>query len=241
MTLNYTDKLNDKNYNEDNIYLFTQFYISSNKQRQNEIITCLKKNIELNVFSKIYLISERTYTQEELELNDEEIKSIQQIVFEKNNRMTYLHPMCTVKSLKLNGYIVIANSDIFFDNTIINLRKTSLSQIKSFYALLRFEYKHESDLNKCKLLGPRGDSQDTWILHSKYLPNDLQIAKCNFALGKPGCDNSIAYLFHTFGFKVFNEPYLVKTYHYHTSSFRTYTVRDRINPPYLFLNPVIRK
>jgi hypothetical protein len=125
--------------------------------------------------------------------------------------------------------------------TILNIRKTSISQCKSLYALLRFEYKNENDLNTCKLLGPRGDSQDTWIFHSKYLPTDTQIIRCNFVLGKPGCDNAIAYLFNNFGFKIFNEPYFVKIYHYHLSSFRTYSAHDKIDPPYLLLNPVIRK
>jgi hypothetical protein len=233
------DTLNITDFNQDNIYLFTQFYISPNKDRYNEIKTCLKKNIELGVFTKIYLINERSYTQEEMGLNDEEIKNVQQIIFDKGVRMKYMHPLGIVKAKKINGYIVISNSDIFFDNTISNIRKTSISQIKSLYALLRFEYKNENKLGDCKLFGPRNDSQDTWIFHSKYLPTDNQIIRCNFTLGKAGCDNAIAYLFNEFGFKIFNEPKLIKTYHYHLSSIRTYTQLDRIHPPYLLINPNI--
>ena len=61
--------------------------------------------------------------------------------------MTYMHCFGLVKALKLNGYIIIANSDIFFDNTLLNLEKTSLSKTKSVYALLRFEFKNEKNLN----------------------------------------------------------------------------------------------
>lgn len=243
------DNLNTINFNQDNIYLFTQFYISPNKERYHEIKTCLKKNIKLGVFSKIYLINERTYTKEELDLNDEEIKCIQQIIFSKGERMKYIHPLALVKSQNIYGYIVIANSDIFYDESILNIRKSSISQVKSLYALLRFEYKlenknkneNENKLEECKLFGPRNDSQDTWIFHSKYLPMDNQIIRCNIILGKAGCDNAISYLFNQFGFKIFNEPYLVKTYHYHLSAIRTYSGLDKVSPPYLLIEPIIRK
>jgi hypothetical protein len=243
MTLKNMDTLNTTDFNQDDIYLFTQFYISPNEKRYHEIKTCLKKNIKLGIFSKIYLINERTYTQEELDLNDEEIKNIQQIVFDKGLRMKYMHPLGLIKAKQINGYIVIANSDIFFDKSILCIRKSSISQIKSLYALLRFEYEPENEnkLEDCKLFGPRKDSQDTWIFHSKYLPDDNQIIRCNIILGKAGCDNAISYLFNQFGFKIFNEPYLVKTYHYHLSAIRTYSGLDKVSPPYLLLEPIIRK
>jgi hypothetical protein len=243
MTLKNMDTLNTNDFNQDNIYLFTQFYISPNKERYNEIKTCLKKNINLGVFSKIYLINERTYTKEELDLNDDEIKNIQQIVFDKGVRMKYMHPLGLIKAKQIYGYIVIANGDIFYDKSILNIRKSSISQIRSLYALLRFEYKleNENKLDDCKLFGPRKDSQDTWIFHSKYLPNNNQIIRCNITLGKAGCDNAISYLFDQFGFKIFNEPYLVKTYHYHLSEIRTYSGLDKVSSPYLLLEPIIRK
>ncbi len=74
------------------------------------------------------------------------------------------------------------------------------------------------------------------------MPNNEQIKKCNFELGKLGCDNHITFLFSLFGYKIYNEPYVIKTYHYHTSQFRTYlnNPMDKINPPYLFVKPIIR-
>jgi len=230
------DIINEKN----NIYLITQFYLSNNNSRTNEIKETLKRNIKLGIFSTIYLINERNYTKEELGLNDDDLKTIKQIIFDKGSRMTYMHCFGLVKALKLNGYIIIANSDIFFDNTLLNLEKTSLSKTKSVYALLRFEFKNEKNLNDCKIFGPRNDSQDTWIFHSKFLPSDNQIIRTNFLLGKAGCDNAIAYLFNDFGFIVFNEPYVIRTYHYHLSQIRNYTAIDKINPPYLLIKPIER-
>ena len=59
-------------------------------------------------------------------------------------------------------------------------------------------------------------------------------------LGQIGCDNSIAFLFQSFGFKVYNEPYIIKTYHYHTIPLRTYTKENKIEQPYLFIKHIIR-
>jgi hypothetical protein len=238
------DKLNFKNYNEDDIYLITQYFIPLNQNRKNEIITCLKKNIELNFFKKIYLINEKRYSKEEMGLSDNEMNYIQQIVFNNGERMKYMHCLGVIKKLNLNGYYVISNSDIFFDNSLNNVRKTSLSLEKSLYALLRFEF-NEQNLNDCKLFNadPIYCSQDTWILHSKFLHNinNWQILKCNFYLGAPGCDNAFAYLFNQFGYKIYNEPYIIKTYHYHKEEFRSKYTASRVILPYLFIQPIIRK
>jgi hypothetical protein len=238
------DRLNEKNYNEDDIYLITQYFIPSNQNRKNEIITCLKKNIELNIFKKIYLINEKRYTKEEMGLNDKEMNHIQQIIFDKGTRMKYMHCLGVIKKLNVNGYFVIANSDIFFDNSLNNVRKTSLSQTKSLYALLRFEY-NEKKLKDCKFYNndPVNFSQDTWILHNKFVHNinKEQILKCNFYLGAPGCDNAFVYLFYHFGYKIYNEPYIIKTYHYHKLEFRSEYTTPRVKLPYLFIQPIIRK
>ena len=194
-TVENIDKINKENYNEDNIYLITQFYISNNRERQKEILYCLKKNIELNLFTKIYLINEREYSLDEMGITEEENKNVQQIIFQNGQRMKYIHPLALVKAQNIYGYIVIANSDIFFDNSMLCIRKSSISQIKSLYALLRFEYKleNETKLEECKLFGPRKDSQDTWIFHSNFPINESSEKIFNFKFGQPGCDNKLLY------------------------------------------------
>jgi hypothetical protein len=248
------EELNQNILNQDDIYLITQFFIPSNLERKNELIFCLKENINLNIFKNIFLINEKEYTKDEIQLTDTEMSKIKQICFKKNNsdlkgeRMKYIHPLILVQLQKLKGYVVVSNSDIFFDNTLKNLYKTSLSIKKSFYALLRFEFDNsnpnisfQEKKYKSNLFGPRPDSQDTWILHTNFLPNNRQIIKCNFELGMPGCDNSIAYLFHSFGYKIYNEPFIVKTYHYHTTNIRNYNRENTIPPPYMTVKPIIRR
>ena len=60
----------------------------------------------------------------------------------------------------------MANSDIFFDNSISNLHNTDLDNCQKMISLLRWEYRGEENLDECKIFGPRWDSQDTWIFHS---------------------------------------------------------------------------
>ena len=74
-----------------------------------------------------------------------------------------------MKNESLNGYIVTCNADIFFDKSINNLRKSNMSKEKQLLAQLRFDYT-DKQLGKCKLFGPRADSQDTWIWHSRFNP-----------------------------------------------------------------------
>ena len=119
----------------------------------------------------------------------------------------------------------------FFDNSLKNLTTSSLGYERSCYSLLRFEFNNETNLKKCKIFGPRGDSQDTWIFHSNYniLPKQREVF--NFYFGKPGCDNKLIYLFHLLGYTVYNEPYVVKTYHYHSTNIRNYNASEVLHNP----------
>jgi hypothetical protein len=165
------------------IYLVTQFFINSNPARHAEIAHCLKENIRLGVFTKIYLINERIYTAAELQLGDAEMAYVEQVIYDGGARMTYAHVCRLIADKSLNGYIAIANSDIFFDKTLENVRRTCLATQKSLYALLRFEYNREKRLGHCKMYGPFYDfSQDTWIFHTNFAPDAALTDKLNFKL-----------------------------------------------------------
>jgi hypothetical protein len=220
------------------IYLFQQFFIHKSNERYNEIKQSLRRNVQLGLFKKIYLLNERIYTNDELGLTDKEMKLVKQINI--GTRMMYSDVFKQFRGLGLNGYIVIANSDIFFDKTIENLNKSCLSTTKSFMAQLRYEYdNNEKLLMKQKIFGPRPDSQDVWILHSNYIPTKKQFNIFDILLGKPGCDNKICYLFYILGYKLYNDPSFIRTYHYHKTQTRDYTAEDVIDKPFLYLFPKI--
>lgn len=235
------DNLNNENYNNDDIYLIYQFFIHKNEKRYAEIKYCLKKNIELGVFKKIILLNEKIYTKEELGLTNDELKYIEQINI--NERLKYSYVFNKVQELDLKGYIVFCNSDIFFDKTILNVRKSILSKEKSLYALLRFEYDDTKNIECSELFhseetgNPRYDAQDTWIYHtSQFQYNTKMINNLDIQLGILGCDNKIGFIFINYGYKCYNEPRNIKTYHYHMEDIRDHDLSKRLKPPYLYID-----
>jgi hypothetical protein len=215
------------------INIFCQFFISQNKERHNEIISCLLKNVNNANIDKIYLLNERIYTKNELG----GIESHKIIQVNINKRLTYKDVFNYVDKNNITGFFCIINSDIFFDETLKHLHLTNLSVEKFMFAQLRFEFNNNTKntyINK-----QWNDSQDTWIFHTNFIKDILNIIELfNFQLGMLGCDNKLLYLLHMIRFKIINHPYFIKTYHYHTSQIRTYTEIDRIPGPYIFVNMI---
>lgn len=222
---------------KDKILLLQQFFIPQNKIRYKEIKYCLKQNLKCNYISEIHLLNERIYTDVELGLNEITSSKLTQVNIK--NRLKYKDIIEYVKKINWNGYVVFSNSDIFLDNTLENLYTSSLSYISSWYCQLRFEYHKGKKLEKCKIFGPRADSQDTWIFHTNHNIPEKYYKLFDFELGRPGCDNKIIYILNFINYKFFNEPFNVKTYHYHMETKRNYTIKDRVNPPYALCNPHI--
>jgi len=217
----------------DKINIFSQFFIHSNKERNNEIIFCLFQNVNNPHIDKIYLLNERIYTVDELG----GIVSDKIIQVNINTRLTYKDVFNYIDKHKINGFFCIINSDIFFDQTIKNLHLTNLSEEKYMFAQLRFEYDNNTKniyINKSNY-----GSQDTWIFHTNTIRTILNsINHFNFMLGKPGCDNKILFFLNILGFKIINYPDLIKTYHYHTSQIRNYSNKDTIPGPYVVIIPI---
>lgn len=221
------------NHNEDDIYLIQQFHLGNDNTRNQEIVDTLKRNVDLCIFKKIILLNERYYSTSELGLNNSQMELVEQIVI--GRRLKY-NDIDIIYNRGLKGYVIICNNDIFFDNSILNIRSSSLSKDKCCNALLRYQYVPGEKLEKCQIYGPYESSQDTWIFHTNFI-NKKDLTKLNIPLGYPGCDNVIAYQLRELGYKIFNEPKFIKTYHNHNSKIRNYTSKDRINQNYLFLKP----
>jgi hypothetical protein len=219
----------NENFTEDNIYLITQIFIHRQEKRRKEIKYCLSQNCK--IFEKIILLNERIYSQEELGVDDEGWKKIVQINIEK--RLSYKKFLDYISESGLKGYFILSNTDIFFDKTVFNLRKSFMSVEKSIFAISRFQYKSDGSTTEEHLLP---DCQDTWIIHSNYFAYDTE--KYDYNLGVPGCDNRISMMFYSDDYKIYNCPYFIKTYHYHEDEERDYTHKDIIPGPYYYPHPV---
>jgi hypothetical protein len=204
----------------DPIHLVTQFFLSTDSTRLAELRLALRFNVENPHVDTVTLLNERIYTADELGL---ESPKITQVVIGSRLRFN------DVWAMRKPGYTVLTNADIFVDATIARIRQSDLHARRAMYALLRYE--HPSG----KLFGPRADSQDTWIVHSSLELTSAELNAFKFELGRPGCDNKVAYLFAAMGVEIYNDPALIHTHHCHASPGRSYP--EKVDAPYLFVCP----
>jgi hypothetical protein len=224
--------LKKDHYINHKINIFYQFFIHSDRERQKELLFCLKKNVQNPHIDKIFLLNERVYTRDELgQINSDKI-----IQININKRLQYADVFNYIDNNKINGFFCIINSDIFFDETLKNLLLTKLDEEQYMFSQLRYEY--DNIKQSSIIYGPSCLSQDTWIFHSKFI-KEIMNNNDHFKieLGKPGCDNRISYLLNIIGFKIINYPIFIKTYHYHTTKIRNYCEKDRIEFPYCGIKP----
>lgn len=223
-------RLPDKNVDE--VHLFLQYYIDANSARQNEIRTCLHQNIRNRHITKVHLLNERIYKNKEIGCTSAKL-----VQTDIGKRLKYSDILQYVADRDIRGYIVMANADILFDSTLENLLYSDIHLRKKMYAQLRYEY-NAIDPSQSRIFGPRFDSQDAWIFHTRFGIEEKQRKMFAFPMGMPGCDNKLIYLFRILGFDVLNDPAFIRIYHYHTSTQRNYTEKDAIKQPWGTVLPV---
>lgn len=196
----YKSKAIRGEYELKKINLFVQVYNAENLARQKELDTCLKINKELNVNGVPYL-------------NVIEIK--ERLTFAQMFELTKEYP---------NDINIIANSDIYFNETIL---QTRFMDAKDCYALTRWDYGHGK-----AVLFYRKDSQDVWVFNGVANVNGG-----NYHLGKAGCDNRIAKEILDSGYSISNPSKSIHAIHLHESNYRTYKPQDKVEEPYHFIFP----
>ncbi len=188
------------------INLFINYFDHSNSARKKEIEFCLEKNQENEYLHKIIIVN-------------------------RNERATYGDFFRAMKKYP-KGVNIIANADIYFDETI-----QLADNIKQFqcYALTRWEDVSGVIMDFNQRHGrpsPPQWSQDAWIFRGSTKPefyDNVEAIRENkhremipFCLGIPGCDNKIAALLKEKGFNVINPSLDIKAIHKHLTSSRDY-------------------
>jgi hypothetical protein len=204
--------------------LLTFYYKTENEERQKEIDLCLINNTKNNLIKKIYLFNDKYYDLDFVKDNSKIIQVIHEPIF--LGRYTYKQLINFSNIYLENEICIMANSDIFFDNTLKYL--TNYNFNNKFLALTRYEY----DTNQLYIGGK--SSQDTWIFKSPYLGNTNEL---NFCFGIPGCDNSLTYFVHKNNYIIYNPSLTIKSWHVHKSNIRTYSNNNRIYNYYIFIEP----
>ena len=160
-------------------------------------------------------------------------KKIEYVI--KNTRPTYRDFFEYFNLNYPNEIVLLSNLDIFFDETISEVKNINLDS--NVLALTRYDFKN----NQWVLFNENNvaqASQDTWVFKT---PLRLESLDCNFNLGVPGCDNRIAYEFYKSGYNVINNSLKIKTYHKHDSNYRIWEVKkiSPVPPPYLYVKPTL--
>ena len=220
-----------ENNNDDPIFLFTQFFVPPDKIRKKEIFGCLRRNIRNPCFTRIFLLNESTIDPQYIP-DDPEGKVEQ---FQIGKRMDFVSIYQFITTRNLQGYIVIANADIYFNQTLSSIQNTNLHKEKSIITLLRYNLNYSYD--ELEIFGPRYDSQDSWIFHTNYCVSSKYWKGFNIPIGTVGCDNKILYIFKILGFTIFNVPKLIQSIHWQDSKFRNYNL-PMCHSPFLYSIPI---
>lgn len=182
------------------IRLLYNYYEDKNPGRKKEVDMCLQKNLDNPHINVIIIESAEKVTYDTF--------------FQKINKLT-----------STEDINIIANSDIFFDETIVLANNMNSN---AMYALSRWDWINEHNVK----FFDRPDSQDAWIFKGPVTK-----VSGNFTLGKKGCDNRIAHEFKIAGYNVTNPSQSIKSYHVHNSGVRNYNHRDIVVGPYLTIHP----
>ncbi len=222
------------------INLFVNLYIDKNTDRQSELCFVLKTNVENIFIKKVYAI-----------VSDSDVASFystylkqvgaecDKLVFiELANRPTFndyfaLTDDKTVEGYDKNSISIIANGDIYFDETLNWLPDVDWSEKKCF-ALTRWDILPDGGSKFLNLI----DSQDAWIFQGPI----AQMEGADFSLGTAGCDNSIAYRIRKSGYNLYNPSHDIKSYHLHNVPVLNYTdangqPKQTVSSPYILLRP----
>ena len=206
-------------------WLIQQYYVDSNHRRAREIQTCLERNLECELIDHVLLLNETEYA---LPSNPK----LQTVSLP--HRLRYYDVLVAARrSVPAGEFIIFANSDIYFNETLSYLWKIQMTAQRLFLALLRWEAGEPPTI-----FGPRADSQDTWILSRDCLDFAPTEEEFGFPFGKPGCDNAIALIMMRHRFMIANPAYSIKTIHLHASQIRRYNPRDVLyRPQFLYIDP----
>ncbi len=221
--------------------LLIEYFTSSNPNRDAEYKFCISQNLNNSLIHKIFVFISDNST---LGFESDKIE-----IVKREDRPTFLDLFKFCNDNLSNQICIIANTDIFFDNSLSELNEFNLDNIllsltrwdvnfdgknwfKKFYDNPWWEcYQSDGTINEEESITTSQFSQDSWIFRSPIKIDE----RSNFLMGKPGCDNRIAQIVHETGLDVRNPSKKIITYHYHQTNYRTYDNTHLVPGPYLLI------
>lgn len=199
------------------INVFFPYYQCGDKDRQREIDLCLRKNADNKLIDKLFVVIDDGC---DCPVSEENVDIIR-----ISKRLTYKLWVELTQQFCQAGVTILCNSDIYFNETLSVINDVLCSSNR-FVALSRWELLGN---NLSKHPNPHW-SQDTWAMRVGENLSSSFMDQLDFPMGVPRCDNKVAYLFATRGWKIFNPVNFLVSVHAHETQMRTYHKKldDRI-------------
>jgi Exostosin family len=194
-----------------NIILFCQYYRTRDPKRQEEIDACLRGNLNHSEIDRAVIFVEPGAPA--LPPSRAKVDVIPQ-----SQRLTYADWLRLMRK-EQDSIGILVNADIELGESLANLMETMNSQ-DTFMALSR--YNINTDSTRPSLNDYPQWTQDTWGVRSDAPITENLLHLSNFPLGYPGCDNRVAYVMWSHGFKIKNPCYHLRSLHRHQETTRTY-------------------
>lgn len=205
------------------IVLYISQYSVGNPERCNELSSCLDINIHNAAIDEIRILNECRNVRLPIR-GKVETRNI-------DKRPDYADYFQWMRESppRNSGISIIANSDIYFDDSILALSQSL--KPNQCAALSRWD----RNSSGAPILFDRNDSQDVWVFRGP-----LKNIEGNFPVGVPRCDNRILFELKQAGYEVINPSFSVRVYHLHSGVRQEYSnenLEQFVDPPYAYLWP----
>jgi hypothetical protein len=193
--------------------LITNAYDEKDLHRSAEYQVCLARNLELSHFERVVVVYESGGVYVPLEHPKLAVEHL-------GKRGTFAEYFAIANRLASGSKVVLANADIYFDDTLGLLEPHKL---KGLICLSRWDTLPDGT----SMMMPIPDSHDAWIFCTPF-----NLPKCDFTLGVPGCDGRIAWIASEVRLPLSNPARSVRANHLHQSGVRHYTELHRLRGQY---------
>ena len=212
------------------LVLFTQFYFHPDPQKNSDLHEVLQRNLNNPFLSKVYLVNEREHgfsalnnsqkivqfvTGKRLTFQDaflliNQYESGSTVILGTYSQVVFVSSIFFLKSFR---FFILANSDIYFDETLHVLSRCSTNDTtrsilapNQALALLKWT-SARSDIAQNIGIILRTDTQDAWIFRAPMHNHVLE--KADFYLGQPKCDNRMVALLQEANYRVSNPAFAI--------------------------------
>jgi hypothetical protein len=188
------------------INLITCFYVDSDFIRHAELRECLERNIKNPFFSKVFVLVEEGSENERI-LQETKVVAIPV----PKGRQTYADFVKVANQYCDGQLVVLANTDIYFDETLAFLHSVETS------GRIYVSTRREVGMGGRSLWSYHQQASDAWVIEAPIQGVDL-----NIQLGKMGCESLFLGRMLRAGYAIENVSFDLKCYHLHLTAKRNY-------------------